>query len=362
MTHSHVSLEDIETVGIIQFTFLVALTLSVIGGNYMVITAFFRYRSLLKDYENRYVLSLAITDLLIGCTLMPASAASGLFNSIFPLGNLICVICVYLSIYILTVMTVHLVLISYNRYQVVCNPLKYRSWMTHKKAHCLLAVVWVIPFVFVLLPALILFQYDLFLEDHHHNETLFIDTGHCSPGFSLILKLIMFFISFILPLVILLICYFGVVRYIHGQPAMLAANKEHNRVVKRGRWLVVAIIVNFIVAWVPCFAIMFVTEVVDISDGWLSRAVWVVYLSIVVHPLLSCYTKPKFKRALLRKLPHNASRSQYNAEYSRSKSNTYFQTGLKRNESIGVASYYHSYSIPTNSEFIKSMRKYSKSY
>ncbi|XP_031556393.1 histamine H2 receptor-like [Actinia tenebrosa] len=119
-------------------------------GNLVICCAMFK-NPRLHTVTNLYILSLAITDIMMALIVMPASFGT-LVTSRWAFGPVVCNIqgLVILSLAFVSSLTIGLM--SLNRYFRVVRPNTYRLLFTVKKSVSMILIAWGVVFLFVLLP------------------------------------------------------------------------------------------------------------------------------------------------------------------------------------------------------------------
>lgn len=126
---------DLELPPIISLT---VIGCAVVVSNALVCILFCRYRRL-RTITNTFIVSLAISDLMVATVFLPTYLA-GL--AISP----------YIIAYILFAYLFNFCGITWDRYQAVLKPLSYRSNVTRAVVYKILALVWTIPFLLAIIP------------------------------------------------------------------------------------------------------------------------------------------------------------------------------------------------------------------
>lgn len=111
---------------------------AVVVSNALVCILFCRCRAL-RTITNTFIVSLAISDLMVATVFLPTFLA-GL--AISP----------YIIAYILFAYLFNFCGITWDRYQAVLNPLEYRSLVTRAVVYKILALVWTIPLLLAIIP------------------------------------------------------------------------------------------------------------------------------------------------------------------------------------------------------------------
>jgi len=106
---------------------LCSLIFVVICGNLLVCVTIITDRKL-HSTTNYFILSLAVTDLLLGCLILPVSAYNAV-SSHWPLGSTLCNAYVSSDVMLCTVSILTLFAISLDRYFAVVVPLRYHQTM-----------------------------------------------------------------------------------------------------------------------------------------------------------------------------------------------------------------------------------------
>jgi len=126
---------DLELPPIISLT---VIGCAVLVSNALVCILFCRYRRL-RTITNTFIVSLAISDLMVATVFLPTYLA-GL--AISP----------YIIAYILFAYLFNFCGITWDRYQAVLMPLSYRSNVTRAVVYKILALVWITPIFLAIIP------------------------------------------------------------------------------------------------------------------------------------------------------------------------------------------------------------------
>lgn len=121
---------------------LVAFILLTISGNVMVCLAVCRSRRL-RRVANCFVVSLALTDLLLGLLVLPFSATVELRSGNWSLGGALCNIYISMDVLLCTSSILTLLAISVDRYLAISAPLTYPQRVTRLRVALVLISIWV---------------------------------------------------------------------------------------------------------------------------------------------------------------------------------------------------------------------------
>ncbi|CAF3757787.1 unnamed protein product [Rotaria sp. Silwood1] len=175
---------------------LISIIIFTVGGNSLVCIAVIRERHL-QNTTNYFLTSLAFTDCLVACLVMPL-AVTVEFIGHFPFDALACNVWSTFDVCCCTSSIWHMSVMSLDRYLTLRYPLKYgrnkrRSLMAYK-----IITIWLISFA-ICLPLFILSLVD--------STNVFDEKAHaCFPS-NRIFKLYGSFVAFFIPLIIMIVTY-----------------------------------------------------------------------------------------------------------------------------------------------------------
>ena len=136
-THIEYQLANI----VAQASFVIFILILDVCGNCMVIGAILLYPRL-RVVTNYFIISLAVSDLLIAALSMPFRIHHTLNNMCWDLGLRVCEFWVFVDLLCSVASMTNLSLISVDRYLALSFPLTYRSIMTKFRGFLAIAFVW----------------------------------------------------------------------------------------------------------------------------------------------------------------------------------------------------------------------------
>ncbi|XP_024866348.1 trace amine-associated receptor 1-like [Kryptolebias marmoratus] len=221
------------------YGFLTLLSVVTVCGNFLVIMSVFYFKQL-HTPTNFLILSLAVTDLLVGIIVFPLSTAFS-FNSCMYHEDLFCKIRDSFKIYLCTCSILHLCCISIDRYYAVCHPLTYKSKISRHVVVIMIGVSWsasVLIGIAVTTPK----------SEKKCQETCFIDVLMASLGP---------IFAFYLPLIIMLCIYQKIFLVAQRQARSIQARTKFGATVskmeRKATKTLVVVLGVFLFCWTPCF-------------------------------------------------------------------------------------------------------------
>ncbi|KAL1284504.1 putative muscarinic acetylcholine receptor [Trichinella pseudospiralis] len=160
LTGSHLTIANLSTaelaivdqskpypILLVAFLWFLTVIFSVetILGNLLVLIAYRLERTIRMQLSSYFIVSLAISDLIIGMEGFPLLTMYVVERERWPLGQTMCQIwlCLDYTLCLVSIFTV--LLITVDRYCSVCYPAKYRHWQTAFKVKTMVCVSWLLP-------------------------------------------------------------------------------------------------------------------------------------------------------------------------------------------------------------------------
>ncbi|KAG5833731.1 hypothetical protein ANANG_G00278970 [Anguilla anguilla] len=316
---------------------VIALT---VAGNILVILAVSLEKKL-QNATNYFLMSLAVTDMLLGLLVMPVSMVTILYGYTWPLPATLCPIWIYLDVLFSTASIMHLCAISLDRYIAIRNPIQHSRFNSQTKAFLKIMAVWTIS-AGVSMPIPVFGLKDT-SKVFKKSSCLLTDDSFVLIGS---------FVAFFIPLTIMVVTYFLTISALQTEatlcldqlvprprwatplsilpPSSLSSEKLFGRLVSgRGREQEVGhpfgrramqsisneqkaskvlgvVFFLFVVMWCPFFVTNVLAVVckstcdADVMEGLLNVFVWVGYLSSAINPLVYTLFNKTYRSAFSR--------------------------------------------------------------
>ncbi|XP_015928138.1 probable G-protein coupled receptor No9 [Parasteatoda tepidariorum] len=154
------------------------INIIIISGNLLVVMAVFASAKL-RTVTNFLIVSLAISDLLVGLAVLPYSITLEVLD-IWIFGELWCQMWLAVDVWLCTASILNLCAISIDRYLAITRPVHYRAIMSTVRVKLLIASVWVLSFI-ICFPPLVGWndrvKDDEELTSLYDNSTIFLESN-----------------------------------------------------------------------------------------------------------------------------------------------------------------------------------------
>ncbi|CAL8307029.1 unnamed protein product [Arctogadus glacialis] len=143
-------LEEAPSSRVLTGCFLSLLILTTLLGNTLVCAAVTKFRHLRSKVTNFFVISLAVSDLLVAILVMPWKAVTEIVG-FWPFGAF-CDTWVAFDIMCSTASILNLCVISVDRYWAISSPFRYERKMTPRVASVMISVAWTLSVLISFIP------------------------------------------------------------------------------------------------------------------------------------------------------------------------------------------------------------------
>lgn len=274
---------------------LTVLILVTIAGNVVVCLAVGLNRQL-RSLTNCFIVSLAITDLLLGLLVMPFSAFYQL-SCRWSFGKVFCNIYTSLDVMLCTASILNLFMISLDRYCAVTDPLRYPVLITPVRVGVSLVLIWAVSITLSFL--------SIHLGWNSRDETSGVNhtIQPCKVQVNLVYGLVDGLVTFYVPLLVMCITYFRIFKIAREQAKRIhhvgswkaATVREHKATVT-----LATVMGAFIVCWFPYFTV-FVYRGLRGDDAvnktFEAVVLWLGYANSALNPILYAALNRDFRTA-----------------------------------------------------------------
>ncbi|XP_070840952.1 trace amine-associated receptor 13c-like [Chaetodon trifascialis] len=282
---------------VLFYTLLSCITVLTVTLNLLVVISISHFRQL-HTPTNLLLLSLAISDLLVGLLVMPVETVR-FIETCWLLGDLMCALSYIIGFTLTSASVGNMVLISIDRYVAICYPLQYSSKITRSRVEVCVCLCW----------ACSLLYNGLILKDHLRQPDRYNSCyGECLVVINYISGTVDLVFTFIGPCSVILILYTKVfivavsqaralqshIIMVAGGTAGVTAKKSEK---KAARTLGIVILV-FLMSFCPYYYPSLAGQ--DISNSASSWAIvsWLLYFNSCLNPLIYAFFYPWFRKAI----------------------------------------------------------------
>ncbi|XP_028664061.1 5-hydroxytryptamine receptor 6 [Erpetoichthys calabaricus] len=307
--------------------FLCLIIIITTAGNFILILLIFSQHNL-RSTSNYFLVSLFMSDLMVGLVVMPPAMLNELYGRWVLLRGF-CLIWVSFDVMCCSASILNLCVISLDRYLLITSPLQYKLHMTPGRALLLILAAWTLAALASFLP----------IEMGWHEPDLEMpsavqtsageDDEQCRLLVSLPFALIASCLTFFLPSVAISFTYWRILRAARsaarrvaslpstvaeqGQASKITSQltcesrrlaNTHSRKALKASLTLGVLLGMFFAAWLPFFVANMVQAVCDCVPGVLFNVLtWLGYCNSTMNPIIYPLFMRDFKRAMAHYMP-----------------------------------------------------------
>ncbi|XP_026001672.1 trace amine-associated receptor 13c-like [Astatotilapia calliptera] len=263
--------------------------------NLLVIISVSYFRKL-HTPSNILLLSLAVSDFLMGLLLMPAEILRSM--TCWVLGDLMCSVYFFLTVNITCASIGNIVLISIDRYVAICDPLHYSTRITVARVKLSVCLCWFYSTFYCSL-----YTQEMLIEPGRYNSCY----GECVLVISDFAGMVDLILFFILPVSVIIVLYTRVFVVAVSQARAMRShvtavilqrslNQTNKSELKAARTLGVLVVV-FLSCYCPfyCYSL---TDKNAVNDPAASFVIFIFYFNSCINPLIHALFYPWFRNAV----------------------------------------------------------------
>ncbi|XP_029286347.1 trace amine-associated receptor 13c-like [Cottoperca gobio] len=282
---------------VLLYTLFSSFTVLTASLNLLVVISISHFRQL-QTPTNLLLLSLAISDFLVGLLVMPMESMR-FIETCWLLGDLICALSYIIGFTLTSASVGNMVLISIDRFVAICYPLQYPNKITRSRIEVSVCLCWACSFLYN----------GLILKDHlrqpdRHNSCY----GECIVVINYVSGTVDLVFTFIGPCLVIIVLYMRVftvavsqarfmqshITAVAGGKCPVTAKKSER---KAARTLGIVIFV-FLMSFCPYYYPSLAGQ--DISNSVSSWGIvsWLLYFNSCLNPLIYAFFYPWFRKAI----------------------------------------------------------------
>ncbi|XP_041858092.1 trace amine-associated receptor 13c-like [Melanotaenia boesemani] len=279
------------------YILLSCISLLTVFLNLLVIISISHFRQL-HTPTNLFLLSLAVSDFLVGLLLMPVRIL--LMGGCWALGIFICLLFNYMSFILTSASVGSMVLISADRCVAICEPLCYPTKVTQRRVKICVCLCWICS---VFYNGVILKEY---LKDPDRYNSCY---GECVIVIDYITGAFDVILTFFGPIIVIIVLYMRVFVVAVSQAramrshvaAVTLQGRVHVRAKKSERKAATALGVVVLV-FLICFCIYFYPSVagqtLSTKEVFSVFGVWLLYCNSCINPVIYAFFYPWFRKSV----------------------------------------------------------------
>ncbi|XP_034431056.1 trace amine-associated receptor 13c-like [Hippoglossus hippoglossus] len=283
------------TEAMLIYVLLSSISIITVALNLLVIISISHFRQL-HTPTNLLLLSLAISDLFVGVLLMPVEIFY--VEKCWFLGDIVCTLYYVLDYMITSASVANMVLISFDRYIAICDPLHYPARVTKRRAQVCVCFCWVSS----------VFYRILLLNDHLRQPGRSNScSGECVVVISYIEGVIDLVFTFIIPIAVIIVLYLRVFVAALAQARairshVVATQRSGTVTVKKAemkaaRTLGIVVFV-FLICFCPYYFPTLAGEDTSVDASSAAVEIWLTHFNSCLNPVIYAFFYPWFRKCI----------------------------------------------------------------
>nr|XP_055063774.1 trace amine-associated receptor 13c-like [Misgurnus anguillicaudatus] len=277
----------------IMYVFFSLLSLWTVFMNLLVIISVSHFKKL-HTPTNMLILSLAVSDLLIGLIVMPLEAIR-LIETCWYFGDTICRLFLLIMGLLLITSLSNLVLIAVDRYVAVCQPLMYPHKITMTRTIIIICVSWFWSLAY---------NISVIITNSQRKYTCY---GECTIIITFAWTITDLFLSFLLPCTVIITLYLRIFYVAYHQVKVINSLMRSGKHLTEGsvrrkseskaaRTLGIIVTVHLF-CWIPYFSLS-LTPNTSMTSVIAYFILWMLYINSGLNPLIYAIFYPWFRTSV----------------------------------------------------------------
>ncbi|XP_056291173.1 trace amine-associated receptor 13c-like [Pseudoliparis swirei] len=277
--------------------FFSSMSFLTVALNLLVIISISHFRQL-HSPTNLLLLSLAVSDFLVGLLLMPVQII--LLGGCWHLGIIVCALFYYVALILTSTSVGNMVLISVDRYVAICDPLSYPTRVTPKRVKFSICLCWICS---------VFYNGVILMDFLKHPDQYNSCYGECVVVIDSIKGAVDVSMTFVGPIAVIIVLYMRVfvaavsqaramrshIASVTLQGSVRVTAKKSER--KAARTLGVVVVV-FLICFCPYFYPSFASQEMSTSLVFAMFGTWLLYCNSCLNPVVYAFFYPWFRRSI----------------------------------------------------------------
>ncbi|XP_053087590.1 trace amine-associated receptor 3-like [Pangasianodon hypophthalmus] len=283
---------------LIVFFFFSVVSVLTVSGNVVVIVSITISKQL-RTATNFVILSLAMSDFLVGALMMPLQCIMLVDGCLYHTKHL-CPVYHFISTIIGTVSLYNVILIAIDRYFALCHPFRYVAKMSVRVVLKYVGFGWILSFFYNLSM--------MYTGNSEQGERKVICIQTCAIPVNNAWGFIDFIFIFIVPCLLIIILYVKVftVALRHAKVISDSAKPGLGPGLNRRKWkseikatkTLGTVVFVYLVCWIPWYIFLVNIENVSDSNVILNYLMCLFYSNAFINPIIYAISSPWFKNSL----------------------------------------------------------------
>nr|XP_055042956.1 trace amine-associated receptor 13c-like [Misgurnus anguillicaudatus] len=290
-------LSHLNYINILLFLYISVMSVLTVCGNLLVIISIVIFKQL-HTPTNLIILSLAVSDFLVGICVMPVESFRSI-NFCFRMKRVQCQIFHYIMSILGSASLINILFVAIDRYFAVCNPLQYISKMTIRRTLVCISLGWIVSIF-----------YNLMIVDFGSTQSgvTVVCLRECAVPVSEARGGVDLIISFISPFTAMIIMYVRILTVAFRQ-AKAISNIEKENVSKKNQKssrksemkatkTLGSVVSLYIICWIPFFITSLNMKYFQNSSVSFPALLCLFYTNSCINPFIYAVSYPWFKRSM----------------------------------------------------------------